>query len=255
MIYKKNKYRIICWNVLKIFNNKKKEILIRTKKSSNLNLFNSKDYWEKRYANGGNSGYGSYNNLAKFKAEVINNFIKKHNINNVIEWGSGDCNQLSLINYKYYIGYDVSKTAIENCKKKYYNDSTKAFIYLSDNFVNNKTADLSVSLDVIFHLVEDNFFILYMNNLFDSSNKYVCIYSSNYNQILEKHVKHRKFTDWIDNYISKNWKLKEYIPNKYPFVPSKGNCTSLSNFYFYEKINWNFNHIGKIEITLFYIGG
>ena len=28
---------------------------------------NSGDYWEKRYKNGGNSGSGSYNQLAKFK--------------------------------------------------------------------------------------------------------------------------------------------------------------------------------------------
>ena len=112
-------------------NNMKKEVLFITKNKTNL--FNSKDYWEKRYANGGNSGSGSYNNLAKFKAEIINNFINKNKINTVIEWGSGDCNQLTLANYKNYIGYDVSQTAIKICQKKFFNDSTKVFIYLSPN--------------------------------------------------------------------------------------------------------------------------
>ena len=60
-----------------------------------------------------------------------------------------------------------------------------------------------------------------MKNLFDSSNRYVCIYSSNYNKPTDNHVKHRKFTSWINKYLSINWKLKEYIPNKYPFVSKK----------------------------------
>ena len=41
--------------------------------SSNFEYVNSsKDYWEKRYSKGGNSGAGSYNNLALFKASIIN---------------------------------------------------------------------------------------------------------------------------------------------------------------------------------------
>ena len=214
----------------------KNETIFKNKNSSNLNFFYSSDYWEKRYANGGNSGSGSYNNLAKFKAEIINNFLNINKIKTVIEWGSGDCNQISLINYKQYIGYDVSKTAIDICKKKFYNDSTKMFLHINDKFINKKKADLSVSLDVIFHLLEDNVYNLYMKNLFDSSEKFICIYSSNYDKIIAKHVKHRKFTDWIDKYQSNNWKLKEYIPNRFPFNPKKCDFTSFSDFYFYEKI-------------------
>ena len=77
----------------------------------------SRDYWENRYKNGGNSGAGSYNNLAAFKAKVINNFVTENNINTILELGSGDCNQLSYANYKNYFGYDFSKTAIDICKK------------------------------------------------------------------------------------------------------------------------------------------
>ena len=70
-----------------------------------------------KYKNGGNSGAGSYNNLAAFKAKVINNFVTENNINTILELGSGDCNQLSYANYKNYFGYDFSKTAIDICKK------------------------------------------------------------------------------------------------------------------------------------------
>ena len=178
--------------------------------------------------------------MALFKASIINNFVSKNNINSVIEWGSGDCNQLSLAKYKKYIGYDVSKTAIKICQKKFFKDRTKAFIHMNNNFINDKKADLSISLDVIYHLVEDNVFNLYMKNLFNSSKKYVCIYSSNVDKKWARHVRHRKFTDWINKFISNEWKLKEYIPNKYPFDIKNQEYTSFSDFYFYEKIESKF---------------
>ena len=80
--------------------------------------FKSREYWEERYSQGGNSGAGSYGHLAEFKAEVINGFIEQHEIKNVIEWGCGDGNQLGLFRCEEYIGYDVSETAIEICCKK-----------------------------------------------------------------------------------------------------------------------------------------
>ena len=222
--------------------NKKKNNLSSkdSKNFSGTSMLNSKDYWEKRYSNGGNSGEGSYNHLAFFKSSIINNFVKLNNISTVIEWGSGDCNQLKYANYKNYIGYDVSQAAVNICKKKFYNDSTKTFYFLDDNFINNKKADLSLSLDVIFHLIEDKTFDLYMKNLFNSSNKYIIIYSSNIDSKYRKsgkYVKHRKFTDWIDKYMSEKWKLKKYIPNKYPTYSKFNGSKTYSNFYIYELID------------------
>ena len=228
-------------NKYKIISKKNNDLIINFHMPSNYKYVNSsKDYWEKRYSKGGNSGAGSYKNLALFKASIINNFVIQNNINTVIEWGSGDCNQLSLANYKNYIGYDVSQTAINICKKKFNYDKTKTFIHMSDHFTNDRKADLSISLDVIYHLLEDSVFNLYMQNLFNSSKKYVIIYSSNVDKKWEKHVRHRKFTDWIDKYISNEWKIKEYIPNKYPFDIKNQDSTSFSDFYFYEKIECKF---------------
>ena len=144
----KNNHKIVNFGIINSFTN-------FSKSSNHLSKISSKSYWENRYRKGGNSGSGSYNHLAKFKASILNSFIIKNHINTIIEFGSGDCNQLSLANYKNYIGYDVSQTAIKICKKKFKNDKTKTFIHLNDNFKNNKKADLSISLEVIFHLIED----------------------------------------------------------------------------------------------------
>lgn len=77
-----------------------------------------------------------------------------------------------------------------------------------------------------------------MYNLFNSSNKYVCIYSSNYEKKGgAKHVRHRKFTNWIDKHISNKWRIKDFIVNKYNIDSKIEGQKSESNFYFYEKID------------------
>ena len=96
--------------------------------------------------------------MALFQVSIINNLVSKNNINTVIEWGSDDCNQLSLANYKNFIGFNASKTAIKIYKAKFKNDFTKTFIHITNNFINDKKADLSISLDVLYHLIEDNVF-------------------------------------------------------------------------------------------------
>jgi len=69
---------------------------------------NTGDYWQQRYARGGNSGDGSYGKLADFKAEVLNEAVKELGITSVIEFGCGDGNQLTLANYPAYTGVDTS---------------------------------------------------------------------------------------------------------------------------------------------------
>lgn len=199
--------------------------------------FNSKLYWENRYRSNGNSGAGSYGQLAQFKADIINNFVEKNNIETVLEIGSGDGNQLKLLNYKSYIGLDVSKTAVELTKKIFKKDKTKKF-YLVDDFDKlNSSVDLTLSIDVIYHLVEDAVFENYLEDLFALSNKYVIIYSSNEDKIIAEHVKSRKFTDWIDVRYSKSWRLFDVIENKYPYDGKDETNTSISSFFFYENIN------------------
>lgn len=220
-----NKEKIICLN---------KE-MYQTILDTEKDLFDSKNYWDQRYISGGNSGSGSYNRLAEFKASIINEFIENENINCVIEWGCGDGNQLKLANYKKYTGYDVSPKAIEICREKFKDDLTKEFICCGDEHFQNKIrAELVLSLDVIFHLVEDDIFEQYMKRVFESSKKYVCIYSSNFNEQTAIHVKHRKFTDWIECNMGNKWKLEKVVKNIYPYSIENPDNTSVSDFYFYK---------------------
>lgn len=191
-------------------------------------------YWDERYKNNRNSGAGSYGQLAEFKADVINKFVKDYDIQTVAEFGCGDGNQLSLANYPTYIGYDVSNYIVEQCKNIFKHDCTKNFYHIS-KYNPRIVSELTLSLDVIFHLVEDKVFEDYMTKLFESSYRYVIIYSSNNKHLKSKslHVRHRTFTDWID---TSAWRQIGFIPNKYPFNKDYLSTTSFADFYFYESI-------------------
>lgn len=191
-------------------------------------------YWKTRYDVGGNSGDGSYNQLAEFKAEVLNSFVFENGVASVIEYGCGDGNQLSLAQYPKYIGFDVSPKAVSMCLKKFSNDETKSFKLMEE--YDGETAELTLSLDVIYHLVEDSVFADYMNRLFDSSERFVIIYSSDTDENPDgtaPHVRHRNFSKWIkDN--KTEWNLSRHIPNKYP---SNGDTKrgSFADLYIYSK--------------------
>lgn len=194
----------------------------------------SRSYWIKRYESGGNSGYGSYWRLAQFKAEVINRFIAENNISTVIDLGCGDGHQLSLLKIPNYLGFDISERAIEFSRKTFESDSTKVFRHFDD--YHDEKAELALSLDVLYHLIEDSVYDAYMKRLFIASDKYVIIYSSNTysNQAIQaSHIKHRKFTDWIARH-KPDWRLDLYIKNKYPFS-GDDKSGSFADFYIFRR--------------------
>lgn len=162
--------------------------------------FDSKKYWENRYLTNGNSGAGSYGTEAMFKANYINGVIKKYGINSISDFGCGDGNQISLLTgFKKYYGYDFSRTTIDNCIKKL-TDKRYQFEY---NIEDIPISDITISLDVTYHILEDDYFEEYMNSLFMKSNKYVLIYSMNRNdatsQNMSIHLKNREFVGWVSN--------------------------------------------------------
>jgi hypothetical protein len=92
-------------------------------------------------------------------------------------------------------------------------------------------ADLVLSLDVIYHLIEDHIFETYMKHLFSASRKYVIIYSSDTDKNpfgIAPHCKNRKFTKWIETNLP-DWKLIKKIKNRYP-------NESYSDFFIYKRI-------------------
>lgn len=199
----------------------------------NLGFRGSAAFWESTYRQGATSGPGSYGRLAEFKAEVLNDFVRNNKIQTVIEFGCGDGAQLQLAKYPEYVGVDVARTSIKRCSSLFADDAGKRF-YLADALPKDiGLFDLALSLDVIYHLVENSVFDRYMRRLFSRSRRYVVIYSSNYDaRTHATHVRHRKFTAWIGKNAS-DWQLERILANRFPFDPKQPDESSHSDFYFF----------------------
>jgi SAM-dependent methyltransferase len=158
----------------------------------------SVDYWESRYRLGMTSGSGSMGELAKFKARVLNNFVREKGIRSVIEFGCGDGMQLALAQYPRYLGIDVSVAAIEMCTRRFAGDPAKRFRLQQgpSDPCRTELADLALSLDVIYHLLEDEVYATYLADLFGAARHWVIVYSSNREEAVRaRHVRHRLFVE------------------------------------------------------------
>jgi len=176
-----------------------------------------KKWWDDRYKNGRSSGRGSQGILAQYKADVINDFINKHHIHSVVEFGCGDGVNLKLMKYKNYLGLDVSKTSIKICSSMFQEDSSKSFMLYDPNYFVNKTMkqfDLVVSLDVLYHVLDENEYLKLLNDIFSFSSKYVILYTS----LNDKAVKsfdtyHRNVLKYLEKY-TKDYDI-QIIKQKY----------------------------------------
>jgi SAM-dependent methyltransferase len=200
------------------------------------NFIGSAHYWENRYKSGNNSGKGSYGELADFKAEVLNAFVAEKDIRSVIEFGCGDGNQLSLAVYPQYVGYDVSATAVEMCRRAFVHDPTKAFALVGE--YQGEQADLAISLDVLFHLVEENVFEAYMRRLFGAAERFVVVYCSDVDRPIQPsspHVRHRNFSTWVMRHIP-SFQLIRKVDNRYrDGRKTRQGHSSPSDFFIYER--------------------
>ncbi len=191
--------------------------------------FDSKKYWIERYESGRNSGLGSYGKLAEYKAAFVNSFIKWNSVTSLIEFGCGDGNNLSLIECESITGLDVSENALKRCF-----DLMPEHLFLKatkPNIKQVKKAELVLSMDVLYHLIEDDVYNQYIKDLVNMSSKYIIIYSCNFeSNDFAQHVRPRKFTD--HPYLNEKCNLIHTEKNKYHATQdTKG---SFSDWYVYE---------------------
>jgi hypothetical protein len=191
----------------------------------------SESYWIGRYAAGGFSGIGSRGELAWFKAEVVNRLVADYGLVSIIEHGCGDGYQLGLFKVASYVGFDVSPAAVEACRKQHTADPTRRFELAAD--YRGEVADAALSLDVIYHLVEDAVYGAYMARLFASAARLIVIYSSNFDGPRRRHERPREFTKWVVEQAA-GWRLVERVPNRFPYDPRSGQG-SLADFYIYRR--------------------
>ena len=200
--------------------------------------FDASDYWEARYAAGGNSGEGSYGRLAEFKARILNGFIEEHECASAIEFGCGDGNQLSLLSVPAYIGLDVSRTVVQRCVDRFKHDDTKSFFLFDALCFKDSSrlfhADLALSLDVIYHVVDDATFQAYMAALCGAADKYVIIYSTDFESEGLGHQRHRAVSSWMQ--VRTDFEFVRVIDNPYS-GSTDGEEQSEAKFLIYQRMS------------------
>jgi trans-aconitate methyltransferase len=149
----------------------------------------AKDYWNKRYTQGVyGSGYGSYGVQLKKKLK----WLKGLPIKSITEIGCGDFNfgdnLLKLYPNVTYTGYDISDHIVEVNKK----------VYPQFNFTNKFPpfgADLTLCVDVLFHVLDDNEYTVLLINLKQALRfgKYLAITAYEQPQTTADHLKVRVF--------------------------------------------------------------
>ena len=153
-------------------------------------------------------------------------------VQSVIEFGCGDGNQLKLARYPRYLGLDVSRTAVDLCVAQFRDDPSKSFLWYDPSrtvrLASFVQADLTLSLDVIYHLLEDEVYHAYLRDLFSSSRRFVIVYSSNRDERpAARHVRHHKFTDDVARGFP-HFALREHRPNPH-------SAQTFADFYIFEK--------------------
>ncbi len=190
-----------------------------------LSLFkkpvDARTYWDARYAGGGTSGAGSHGDLAHFKADVISEALRKHDCASVIEFGCGDGENLGLYETKQYTGLDVSRVAVEQCRAIYEGDATRRFSHYEPGAPSpgeSRRADAVLSLDVLYHVIDDSIYRASLADIFDAATKLVILYTSldawkSEPYAKGSHVRHRDTLSDLGNYP---WQVAKVIPNRYP---------------------------------------
>lgn len=150
-------------------------------------MINATDYWEKRYAEGGNSGYGSYDIQLERKLKWLSGL----DIKSISEIGCGDfnfgSNLLKIYPQATYYGTDVSQTIVDRNNRLF----PKYTFEMADKEI--PPADLVMCIDVLFHVLDENELEKILSTLEKKFTKYLAITAYERNQDLDTHVRIRTF--------------------------------------------------------------
>jgi SAM-dependent methyltransferase len=160
--------------------------------------FDASAYWERRHAKHVGTwradGLGSVGKLALRKAAAVNALIESVGAKSLLDLGCGDGKMASLYRVKKYVGLDVSASAVAECRER----GHEAHVYdPTEPFA--RTADVAISMDVVFHLIDDDLYYKHLEHLFSAGIKAVGIYSTDHDDDRGlSHVRHRKVTRDIE---------------------------------------------------------
>lgn len=154
------------------------------------------NFWKNRYAINGNSGLGSKNDLLKYKVDFINTFIKKENINSILDFGHGDLEVASRINIKDYVGIDIFEPK---------NKLGLNLICTEFDKYNGPNKECVICLDVLYHILENeqNYMKRTLDIMMEKADRFIVIYAQdsrddNFDRLYNGHLYNSKWIQYMN---------------------------------------------------------
>jgi hypothetical protein len=170
-------------------------------------------YWESRYAEGGNSGAGSTGIFRKWKWDTI--FRYTPDLAQVIDIGCGDLRFWENKQLTEYIGIDKSKTIID---RNAVNHPQAKFIHSpAENYIPDLQAPTVLCIDLLFHIMNDTAYLQILENLCKYSTDLVFIYTWQTNPWRDKttdgkYQTYRPLENYFHIFEESGFNLVERVP-------------------------------------------
>lgn len=182
-----------------------------------------KEFWNRKYAEGGISGRGSIGKYRNWKWGKINQVIG--NFREVIDAGCGDlkfwehpiANKILNQRRFKYLGIDVSDHIISRNRKF---APKLQFICAASHEPIPRKASVVFALDLLFHIMDDGNFEETLEQLCKASNQWIVIYSWQKNPFPDSATDgvsqyFRKLSDYRHIFESNDFILKEFFQVPY----------------------------------------
>lgn len=161
-------------------------------------------YWEERYRRGGFSGAGSRGEEAAQKVQLVNDVVEANGVQSLLDLGCGDGHVAAGISVARYTGYDPAPSALALAREQ----------RPDGHFMRTLPAgpmrfDMTLSMDVLFHLVDERTYAEYLEALFGYSDL-VLVYGTDKELQGRSHVLHRVWT----KDVPPGWSMQE-IPVRF----------------------------------------
>lgn len=156
-------------------------------------VMNSRSYWNRRYATGGNSGAGSYGPAVEKKVAWLGAL---EGVSSIVEVGCGDFHFGALLCQRFteasYIGLDQSDLIVRrnNLWHRIENIEFRTPLHHAEPL---PEADLVLCVDVLFHILDDQEYRNMLVNLQQAWTKYLVVSAYEYDGLKSPHVNIRKF--------------------------------------------------------------
>jgi hypothetical protein len=154
----------------------------------------SREYWDRRWRYGPPCP-GSNGAEAVAKAEWVNAVVRDLDVKTMVDGGCGDGSQALMFDVPVYLGVEVAESAYRFAARRLRACPNRAVVLAAPGTQLSVRADLSASLDVVFHLVDEYEYEEWLGNVFGSGRRFVAVHGTNYESEPEAHMRHHAIVD------------------------------------------------------------